>query len=259
MKIILSENFRGKLTHVTSAKDVRGILKTGFKVNRGTGRPDKPEGIWLSVDDGWEKWKEDESFKSSDDGIVKAEILPNLKLLVIDTLEDFMSWMKEFDNEVGIIGTGDAMNNDWKRMVMETSQKIEDPDFNTFGKFYIGFTSYNPKLWEWTASKVDGIYLTDKGQWATRLTTFMYGWDCATVLMFDEKNVKFSNPRFFLTQEQECHICKGKGYMDFGKMHEHMEKDLGRKLPSLMKHMPCYHCNSEGKLMVSSRMKKRDW
>lgn len=39
---------------------------------------------------------------------------------------------------------------------------------------------------------IDGIYLTDEGQWRTRLTfpRHLYGWDCESVLIMNERCIK---------------------------------------------------------------------
>jgi len=272
MKTIFSQNFKGKLTYVTVASNVKGILKRGFIIDHSGVRLDKPNGIWLSVDDGWEKWKEAEEFRTEDDAILQASILSDLKLLVIDSLDDFLSWQNDFDKEVGIVGSDDGMDRDLKRLGRTipkekelTSDFYKSKEIDLMRTFGIGFSRYNPKLWKWTASKVDGVFMTEKGQWATRMTTFMYGWDCATLLMFNEKHVKFSKPKFFLTTEQECSLCKGTGYWDLGKMHESMEKDMKKdgvdyKLPDIMKQkMRCPKCDTAGKLVISSRIKERDW
>ena len=266
MKTILSQDFKGKLTYVTVAKNVKGILKQGFKINHKGERLDKPNGIWLSVDDGWEKWKDGEEFRPEDDAVLQASIPQDLKLLVIDSLDDFLSWQNDFSKDHPIIGTGDGMDIEMRRMAKATGFNIDDfikhGDLAFMKTFGISFVRYNPKLWEWTESKVDGVLMTEEGQWATRMKTFMYGWDCATLMMFNEKHVKFSNPKFFLTTVEECHLCKGKGYMDFGKMFDDVkkkDKDIYPMPKALRTRMPCPHCGAEGKLVVSSQIKKRVW
>jgi len=39
---------------------------------------------------------------------------------------------------------------------------------------------------------VDGIHLTEKGQWETRFThpEWLYGWDCETILILNERCIK---------------------------------------------------------------------
>ena len=46
-------------------------------------------------------------------------------------------------------------------------------------------------FWEWLQKKfkVDGVALTDKGQWRTRFST--YGWDSQSIVIFNPNNVIF--------------------------------------------------------------------
>lgn len=47
--------------------------------------------------------------------------------------------------------------------------------------------------WRDAARDFEGVWLTDEGQWATRMTgpdmPSLYGWDCETVLMFNPRNL----------------------------------------------------------------------
>jgi hypothetical protein len=39
--------------------------------------------------------------------------------------------------------------------------------------------------------RIDGVVLTNKGQWGTRFPTFLCGWDCVSICIFNPKNIIF--------------------------------------------------------------------
>ena len=46
-------------------------------------------------------------------------------------------------------------------------------------------------FWDWLrdTKHIDGVALTDKGQCSTRWDTWLYGWDCASIVIFNPLNV----------------------------------------------------------------------
>lgn len=78
------------------------------------------------------------------------------------------------------------VNNDGKFLVINTLNDL----IEVLNIFQI--KSEFPVLdYEELSRYVDGIYLTSKGQWATRLTRpSLYGWDCETVLIMNPKVIE---------------------------------------------------------------------
>jgi len=230
MNLIKSQRIKNKITHTTFSKHIK-LLVNGQCYVRPTKRDGmKPDGIWLSVDNGWEDWCKGEDFMLDRDAQLQVQLKDDLEILVIDSMENFLTWMHEFEayNEV-----------DKTKM------------YNKEG-FGIGYATFNPHLWAWTASKCDGIFVTDKGQWATRMDTFLYGWDCASICMFDPTHIKFHNPKVWITQTDDCNSCKGKGTINFGKLMDDFPSVKSLKLPKppamMYKDTQCAHCGGDGKV-----------
>jgi hypothetical protein len=166
MSDIKSQEITGKLTHWVDAKDKEAILAGSFQLPqaRQTGIANKPQGIWISWNGGWEDFCRDD-FTTWMDGkaCLRASLAPDLRIWKIDTLEDFTAVWHKFDPE-------------------------NKPDMMLFSKY-----DHLKDFWAWIqAQGYDGIAMTEQGQWRTRRTTFLYGWDVSSVVIFDRKNVTFT-------------------------------------------------------------------
>jgi hypothetical protein len=125
----------------------------------------KPEGVWLSVElsnglDSYNDWRKSEngeglSFSPDSDYIrLDVELRPGIKLFIIDNMKDLKRITDEFDYpfppNLFDLNSYDAI---------KIFDKIRDMGY-------------------------EGIYLTPRGERETHLT-FMYGWDMASVVIFD--------------------------------------------------------------------------
>ncbi len=163
MSIIFSQDIKGKLTHWVNKKYKDDALKGDFKLNDSNALDNKPKGLWLSWNNGWEKWSLGENFggpaNKKDNVCLNAKLKSNLKLWCINSFNDFM----------------------------EVWNKFTDKDPTIFNIITIKENNF----WEWLKNKeYDGVALTDKGQWATRFKTWLYGWDCASIVIFNPKNIE---------------------------------------------------------------------
>jgi hypothetical protein len=128
---------------------------------RGWVKPDPGTGLWTATvteatPDGrplrtsWTDWCEAEQFGSYTH-LVEVFPAADARVLRIDTLDDLRAVVAAFPAEPRIPG--------WA---------VEYPD------------------WEALATSWDGVWLTDAGQWRTRLPPTdgpnLYGWDCESVL-----------------------------------------------------------------------------
>ncbi len=81
-------------------------------------------------------------------------------------------------------------------MEVDTSKFItidKSSDLNKLPWYKLGFVDLEAIDFEKLVKDgVEGIHLTDRGQWNTRLThpRSLYGWDCETVLILNEKAIK---------------------------------------------------------------------
>lgn len=116
----------------------------------------KPKGgIWVSPikednSNGWKEWCEEENFA----GLNKYQVIFNIDLkdvIIIDSYDD----LKKLK---------------WKKIHPEVSYSY--PDFEKI-----------------KGCGVCGIYLTERGQWETRLSRplNLYGWDCESILIINER------------------------------------------------------------------------
>lgn len=116
-------------------------------------------GFWASpvtAKYGWKEWCKSERYKI---GRLRCKIflkLTSKKILTINTLHDLIT---KFD---------------WIEKEWGPSFKSYYPDFEKMAKKY------------------DAIYLTEHGQWKTRLSQpySLYGWDCECVLVLNGKKLK---------------------------------------------------------------------
>jgi hypothetical protein len=110
----------------------------------------KPEGgIWTTPEgsDGWLNWCKREDF-SEPEAMTEYKLEPKVpaKLAVIDSLGDLEDIVADYGR---------------------VAYRMTVLDF------------------ERMARRVDGIWLTERGQWATRMTTpNLYGWDLESILFF---------------------------------------------------------------------------
>jgi len=157
MTIIKSETITGKLTHWVKPEFVECVLSGNNKLHQGIFI--KPLGVWLSWNNGWEEWCESEPNFISGRICLEAKLKDGLNVWLIDSIKDFNDIWNQFDNKT---------------------------EFSTI--------LIDNKFWHWLQDTyhIDVVALTDKGQWATRMNTWLYGWDCASIVVFNSKNVKFS-------------------------------------------------------------------
>ena len=142
----------GKITAVVPTELISTIQKEVFKPS--PPMDNKPGGVWLSVNDSWERWLKSEQpdwlkGKKSVDVTIKS----GAKLLEINSLEDLK---------------------------------------NVYTKYGIPFERRNYKMQllfdKIKADGYDGIKYTETNQ--LRLDSPMYGWDADSIVIFDAKNVK---------------------------------------------------------------------
>lgn len=123
----------------------------------------KPEGgLWTSPIDsdyGWERWCEDNDFRTEyfedPTNNFLIQLKPSARIYTINSLEDLNQLHNKFMQNV----TSDPI------------RCFTFLDFEKISKYY------------------DAIFLTEHGQWETRLSTpNLYGWDCESVLILN-KNV----------------------------------------------------------------------
>ena len=174
MSFVKSESIEGKLTHWISKQHVSKGIKGEYRTLPG-GLDSKPLGIWLSWDNGWEDWCNGEwPDWMKGKACLKAEMKPGLKLWHIDNLEDFKEVWDKFLKQMEIDGKSPLHTEFANSMLTIYQAKADGYDF-----------------WEWLKKeKVDGVALTDKGQWRTRMDTWLYGWDAACIVIFKPNNVR---------------------------------------------------------------------
>jgi len=124
-------------------------------------------GVWLSPPGAWVQWCRGEDWDEPDakvDQPFDRALLADHKFVVIDTLQDLKDLMVFYEYE-------------WP-----TERKAQ---FGLLSEMrFLDF--------EALACDFDGIYLTDAGQWATRLSDpKLYGWDLESVLWFGTSEGRF--------------------------------------------------------------------
>ena len=156
MSIVKSETIKGKLTHWVKPEYVDRVLSGDIRLHQGL--KTKPLGVWISWNNGWEKWCKSESDFIAGRTCLKVKLKDGLNVWLIDSLDDFNEIWKQFNNESGL------------------SILIDN------------------KFWYWLQDTyhIDAVALTDKGQWTTRMDTWLYGWDVASIVVFNPNNVRFS-------------------------------------------------------------------
>lgn len=155
-----AKDVEGTFTHLTPIKNLSSIKEQGLVTpkDRGGGI-NKPIGVWLSLNGGWEHFCEVDYHGHAIDydyyALINCSIKPDINLVVIDSLDDFYEAL----NSVGI-------------------EKQRYYHHDTVQLF-------------WSKLKLisDGLLLTHKGQFETRWETFLYGWDCASVCIWKEDSI----------------------------------------------------------------------
>lgn len=129
-------------------------------------------GIWASPVDskyGWDRWCKEEDFRDIDKLVkveMEIEILEDKNLIIIDSKKDLnkLIWtplpiVKDLAEKLGLVPP--------------------------FGMEIIDFVAMKDK-------GIDAIWLTEKGQWDTRLCypRNLYGWDCECILILSERCIR---------------------------------------------------------------------
>lgn len=171
MKIIKSEELnKQKITKVIDRKFAEKLYNKDYKIAK-CNIVNKPTGFWVSVNEGWEKWcKHNQSNWLVNVVIVELEFNVGYNIMVIDELSDIIDVWKEFINENNI----KSKKADGSSLLSLFDENMEDLNF-----------------WEWLIDKykLDGIYLTSKGETITRMKSFLYGWDCESCVIFEPNKV----------------------------------------------------------------------
>jgi len=175
MTFVQSESIKGKFTHWLDRKYKKDVLKGIFDVKE----PNlviKPKGIWLSWNGGWEGYcREDYTSWMKGKVMLNAKIKSGLRIWLIDDVDDFMEVWNQFELPA-VINPKIKLINDFgpASMMRLIEAKERGIDF-----------------WEWFQKKfkIDGVALTDTGQCRTRMTTWLYGWDAQSIVIFNPNNV----------------------------------------------------------------------
>jgi len=165
--IIKSQDITGKLTHWIAKKFTDLALLGKFELHDNF---NKPKGMWLSWNNGWEDWCNSEQpnwINKEKFDCLNAKLKYNLKLWLIDNMNDFLDlWGKycdiykiEKNDEYVVYNNQEQIKTFWQYLVEE------------------GF---------------DGIALSEQGQNETRMRTWLYGWDCCSIIVFNPENVLLS-------------------------------------------------------------------
>ena len=178
MSFVKSETIKGRLTHWLKKEYSEPALNGVFNL-MDSKLVIKPKGLWLSWNDGWEEWCKDNDcdwVNPAEKDCLVAELKPGLKLWLIDDTKDFFDVWHEYSPY--------------------------NKDTDSVLSIYRSQDTKGINFWDWLKQthKVDGVALTDQGQWRTRLTTWLYGWDCACILIFNPNNVILEKEK----KEKKC-------------------------------------------------------
>jgi len=177
MTSIQSEQIKGKLTRWVDNDLINAIdtLEEDDKSKHIPMLPNKPIGVWISWDNGWEEWCNNNGEHTSEWVNPKTHtcyditLKKGLKLWLIDSHQDFLKVWHNYDPST-----------QGNMMIMSDKKKLSD-------------------FWLWLEGQgYDGIALTEKGQWETRMTTFLYGWDCQCILIFEKDNITMEETKWRL-------------------------------------------------------------
>ena len=244
LKVIKSQDFKETLTHTCTKEQALSILKDGYQIRDLWSLRkmyEKPRGMYLSVNKEWEEWCKSEEFAQEDNVQLFASLVPDKKILVIDSEQDF-------ENVLDLYGREWWMN-------------IPD-DFMEFHKKYgrndrydLTYFQYNGQAF-WTAISAwyDGYYLTSKANREMHLSHIAINtWDVATLVMFRPRDVTFGNMRVRKQQWFPCEPCKGTGKNEMPKFHlgeKQIDEFMRKSWNDLQKRAGgCYRCHGEGKII----------
>ena len=126
----------------------------------------KPRGLWLSVDEGWKEWCQDESFNL--DGLVHStefDVRDDARILRIQTLLDLDIFHRDHAHRA-VASPADAITV-WDRATR--SEKAYGHSID----------------WAFVAERYDGILIAPY-IWQRRLEySWYYGWDCASACIWN--------------------------------------------------------------------------
>jgi len=182
IKIIKSEEMnKHKITKVIEKKYLNDLLNKPIKIKNKNDISNKPNGFWLSINEGWEKWCKSEMPEWIENStIAELKFNPSYNIMLIEEVNDIIGAWNDYLNESGF--------------------KSKYPKGDSIMCFYD--ENYNIcNFWSWLINKykLTGIYLTNEGEWKTRMTTFLYGWDCESIVIFipeiinKEKTIEIKN------------------------------------------------------------------
>lgn len=131
----------------------------------------KPNGLWLSVDNGWENWckSEQPEWIGKDKTLHHFELTDDVNLFVIDSKEKFLD---KFD---------ELTKND------EISAELND---KLSQSFILKLCTLCPTFHKKLSKEYDGIYLTREVFYEYRLKDggfYFYPWDCASICLWNTK------------------------------------------------------------------------
>lgn len=185
---VRSQTLKGKITHWALMADSE-LLIAGERKEPSQGISNKPAGLWLDWNDGWKEWCESESFH---DGLknyecLDAEVKPFLKVWLIDSRADFFNLWRRFYREE-ILNAYDALKK--LRKINEGLRVRRSQEAESFARGILTLHFFD--FWKWLKDKcgIEAVALTGKGQAETRFGTWLYGWDCSSIVVFDPKNVR---------------------------------------------------------------------
>lgn len=189
MSVKNSEQITGKFTHWCLTADADALV-AGKRRQPERQNHTKPAGMWLSWNGGWEQFCE--TWESWMEGrtCLRASIKPGLKILEIDCMADLDEAFTGFEQNPVETYPEDMLVFKQHHEQMKECMKDMFPGDHHLRRYDF---SVAPLFWHWLQTKgYAGVALTERGQWQTRMPTFLYGWDCASICIFDPNNVTFS-------------------------------------------------------------------
>lgn len=182
VKVMSGRDFDGRLTFVHRHGSADAVCPSDVNPVRNTSvgafgvKPDGDSGLFLSVDDGWEKWCETEEMgdwvmNRPRDGV---RLRDDARILVIDSVESL----------------GDLPKNDSVEPILADS--VTSLDFESLARDY------------------DGMYVSITAD--NDLYFALYSWDVDTLLLFDGSALESATPLFPWRFEDDAQIDGNGGY-----------------------------------------------
>ena len=165
-----------KLTKVVDNNYVNEVLSGKFIPKNISNLNNKPYGFWISVNEGWEEWcKLNQPDWLENTTIINFELKSGFNIMVINNTTDILSVWYDYLNETGF--------------------DSENPQGDSITSFMSKNKNELCYFWDWLEKKykLDGIYLTEYGEKITRYNTFLYGWDCESLVVFNTNMLKIKN------------------------------------------------------------------